>query len=304
MKRFPKISVIMPNYNYSEFIEKSIESILIQNFTDFELLIIDDASTDNSIERIRNYLSDTRVRLIQLGENKGNYYARNIGINVALGEFIAVMDADDISDKNRFGIQYNTLKTQEIGCVGSCGFLIDVHGNTMNKLNVPTDPDYLKVLLLKNNFILHPSLMFNKLLLRKYNITLYEEKLKIAADYDFVVKCSYFTTIVNIPDRLIYYRMHDSQISKTKVSHQIKTVRHVRESQLKRIGIIPTTKESYIYNLLMEHTFLSEEELNAALKFLRKIIKRNEKVKFYNEDILFYFFQRTLNHAQHLSKIN
>lgn len=100
-----EISVIMPCYNVEKYINEGIESVLNQTFTDFELIIIDDGSTDQTWSICNNY-KDSRIKLHKLKTNKGNYFARNLGLMYSKGNFIAMLDADDSSHPKRLEIQH------------------------------------------------------------------------------------------------------------------------------------------------------------------------------------------------------
>jgi glycosyltransferase involved in cell wall biosynthesis len=117
----PEISVIMPVYNAAEFLAESIESILNQTFTNFELIILNDKSTDNSLDVISKYQrSDSRIIIINKDINVGPANLRNEGLSIAKGEFVALMDADDIAMPQRFEKQINVLKSNpEIGLCGT-----------------------------------------------------------------------------------------------------------------------------------------------------------------------------------------
>ena len=118
----PQLSVIMPVYNGEKYLAEAIESILAQSFTDFELLIVDDASGDGSAQIIRSYeRRDNRIRFIQLEQNMGVADARNRGIAAATGKFITFMDDDDISLPKRLEKQVEFLQSNpDIGAVGTC----------------------------------------------------------------------------------------------------------------------------------------------------------------------------------------
>ncbi|MFT4092030.1 MAG: glycosyltransferase [Niabella sp.] len=302
MKRCPEVSVIMPNFNCSNYIEKAIESILNQTFTDFEFIIIDDASTDNSLEVIQKYKSDKRIRLLELKTNVGNYRARNIGIGNSKGNYIAVMDADDVADLNRLKVQYDYLNSSNVPLIGSQGCVIDQHDNFLNYLNQPLEYDYIRISLLKNNCIIHSSLFYNKTILGENKIEKYDTSLNIAADYAFVTNCSFHFEIQNLPERLISYRIHENQISVKKNDLQVKTARYIRLLQLRRLNANPTMKEMYLFNHFMENTVLSEQELVQTLKFLSKLLRKNEKIRLYKPELLFVYFQQIFNNMVKQSK--
>ena len=117
----PQVSVIMTVYNGEKFLAEAIESILAQTFTDFELLIVDDGSTDESAARIKAIAQrDKRIHFVQLGENVGMADARNCGIAAATGEYIAIMDCDDVSLPERLEKQVAFLRANpEIGALGA-----------------------------------------------------------------------------------------------------------------------------------------------------------------------------------------
>lgn len=297
MSRRPKISVVMPNYNNAGFIGLSIESILNQTLSDFELIIIDDASTDKSGPVIQGYLNDKRMRLITMKKNIGNYNARNIGMSVARSGVIAVMDSDDIADKERLEIQYDYIKKNKLAILGSQGYQIDVNGNLIGKLDKPLDCQTLRVYLLKSNYFIHSSLCIDRNALKAANLLEYESRLSVAADYKFIVNCSYQFAIQNIPERLIYYRKHKNQISSTRMECQIASARMTRRFQLEKLNVFLRPDDLNIYHALMEGCVRSKQELNRSLGIFELILEKNRKANFYSQQLLFDFFQTIINSA-------
>src|SRR5690606_38731871 len=119
MRFAKKISIIMPAFNSDKFINSAIESVLKQTFDDWELLIVDDGSQDNTVDAILSF-RDNRIKLIRLDKNYGNYHARNIGIRASSSKYVAMFDSDDICHSNRLEIQYNFLeKRKDIGAIGT-----------------------------------------------------------------------------------------------------------------------------------------------------------------------------------------
>src|SRR5690554_1848303 len=106
----PEVSVVMPVYNRQEYVSDAISSILNQSFADFEFIIVDDGSTDNSYNLISTF-KDSRIKPIKLKENKGNYFARNLGMKRAVGKYICIIDSDDISLPDRIQIQHDFMET-------------------------------------------------------------------------------------------------------------------------------------------------------------------------------------------------
>jgi glycosyltransferase involved in cell wall biosynthesis len=213
-KLIPEISVILPVYNAENFVSEAIESILNQTFTNFELFIIDDASTDKSVEIIKSY-SDKRIILIQKPLNTGYANSLNIGIELSKGSFIARMDADDISLPNRLLSQINYLhKHPDIGLVGSW---VKYFGTTNGEWQYPITCSDCFAELLFNNPMAHPTVMFRKKIWNDYKLAYRPDRVP-TEDYDLWVQFSEFTHLANIPEYCLKYRIHNDQISKTKES--------------------------------------------------------------------------------------
>ncbi len=154
----PLVSVIMPVYNAEKYVGEAIESILNQTFTDFEFLIFNDGSTDNSSKIIKSY-KDDRIIFFDYKENFGYVKHLNDGIKLAKGEYIARMDADDISLPERFQKQYDFLEKNKD--VVLCGTWYRVLG-TDKEYHTLTNNDKLSVHLFFNNGIGHPTVFFRK----------------------------------------------------------------------------------------------------------------------------------------------
>ncbi|MDD4353774.1 MAG: glycosyltransferase family A protein, partial [Candidatus Nanoarchaeia archaeon] len=133
-----RISVIMSAYNTERYIAEAIESILNQTFKDFEFIIIDDGSTDDSLKIIKRYVKkDRRIKLIHNKKNIGLTKSLNKGLKIAKGQYIARMDADDISLPQRFQIQYDFLeKNKDIFLIGTTAFLIDDKGDRLGRAHI------------------------------------------------------------------------------------------------------------------------------------------------------------------------
>ena len=162
----PLISVIMPAYNEEKYIAEAINSILTQTFSDFELLIIDDGSKDDTV-KIVNTIDDTRVRLISLHENKGNRYAANIGLKEAKGKYIVRQDADDISYDYRLQKQFDFMESNPD--VGLSGGGLKIFGDAEGEQYFPTSEDEINVSFLFGNVVSQPTSIMRKDVITKYN---------------------------------------------------------------------------------------------------------------------------------------
>ncbi|MDM1062248.1 glycosyltransferase [Empedobacter falsenii] len=213
----PVVSVVMSVYNAEKYLNKAIESILDQTFTDFEFIIIEDCSTDNSLKIIEDYASkDSRINLIKKLENKGTagfIENLNIGIEKANGRYIARMDADDISSNTRFEKQINFLNDNPaIDLIGASIELIDERDQHIEIWKaIPHHNDIVKRMPKKIS-LYHPVIMF-----RKESTKGYRNKALFCEDYDM-----YFNMIfagrkfANLNEVLLKYRILKTSISRKK----------------------------------------------------------------------------------------
>lgn len=146
-----KVSIITPLYNSEKYIADAIDSVLEQSYTNFELIIIDDCSKDNSVKAVKSY-TDVRIRLICLKENKGAGIARNKGIHAATGRYIAFLDSDDVWLPNKLEKQVQFMRAKNISFCFSSFYLMNESGKGLNKFREALPKvDYSSML--KNNYI-------------------------------------------------------------------------------------------------------------------------------------------------------
>src|SRR3972149_6374220 len=208
-KNTPKISVIMPFYNCERYLGQAIESILTQTFNDFELILINDASTDNSDSIAKRYLNDQRVVYIKNNYNKKIVKNLNLGLSIARAEIIARMDGDDISHPDRLEKQYSYLLAHKvIVLIGSFAELIDSNGRVVGQMIKPTSPEMIKKTAFYYAPFVHPAIMIRRGVLEA--VGCYREKYLFCEDIDlfFRVIFSGYQTC-NIPEFLIKYRQHN-----------------------------------------------------------------------------------------------
>lgn len=219
-QNIPKISVVMPVYNAEEYLDESIRSVLHQTFRNFELIIIcsDPSETTRRILEKYEHL-DSRVS-VHFQERKGIIAARNTGSNLARGEYIAVMDADDISYPNRFEIQVQFLDDHpDIGIVGAWGDYIDKRGTVMDTACYPTNPSVIGWHLLFENCMMNLTVLIRATILKELHY--YHEGGKgFSEDYDLWTRAFFLTKIANIPESLAKYRFHSANNS-INVIHEI-----------------------------------------------------------------------------------
>lgn len=215
MNIVPKITVLMPVYNCELYIREAVDSILNQSFTDFEFLILDDASTDQTVLVIKEY-NDPRIQLIEKPINTGYTNSLNYGLQLAKGKYIARMDGDDISFPERFAKQISFLEANPKTIV--CGTSYKIVKND-KKISIPESNDAIKLALLKGNCICHPSVMIRKEVIDKFSI-FYDTTKEPAEDYHAWVKLLPYGELHNMQDVLLEYRLHTTQVSRKRVQEQ------------------------------------------------------------------------------------
>jgi len=277
------VTVLMPVFNGGKYLKKAIDSILNQTYKNFEFLIIDDGSTDNSIKIIKMY-KDPRLRLVRNKKNIGLIKTLNKGLSLAKGKYIARMDCDDVSLPKRLEEQIKFMDQNPD--IGVCGTASKPIGKKV-KWYYPTDPDYLKCKLLFTCCISHPTVMFRKNVLEKVEYSKY----KHAEDYYLWVTLSNKTKLVTLPEVLLKYRQHPNQVSnKFNIQQSINSHRIILE-QLTRLNITPTDLEFWIHLRLADNKMQSTE---LAQRWCEKILEKNKETNIYNQDVLQVFLEKVL----------
>ncbi len=289
----PVISVIMPVFNGALYLDESIYSILTQTMGNFEFIIIDDYSTDSSVNIIRSF-KDKRINLYKCNNNYGNYFARNIGIKMAKGKYISVMDCDDIALPNKLQTQYRYMEKNSN--IGMCGSFVRLMG-TETILKKPISHEQIKVTLLKDNCLTHPTLLVrNSINIRKhlhYNTMYY-----YSSDYDLMTRAANFTTLSNIPEVLLEYRLHTKQISTLFRLKQKEYANQIKLAQLRNLHITPDNHQKELHLQLMNQDNIEDfnrfKELQQWANFL---LIRNNKTQYYNPLHLTLLLKNLLSHS-------
>ena len=220
----PAISCVLPVYNCEEYLKESLQSILKQTFRDFELIVINDGSTDSSsaiIEEMR--LCDDRITVINQ-ENGGIVAALNRGLEISRGLFIARMDADDIAAPDRFKIQYEFLqKNLDVVVVGGLARGIDGLGNESFSASTGNRHRVTNLLCFppKVVTILHPLAMLRAEAIK--GIGGYSARYPYAEDYDMMMRISQIGRIAHVEQVMLDYRLHGSNVSVAKLALQEKS---------------------------------------------------------------------------------
>lgn len=267
----------MSTYNAGNYVAEAIESVIKQSFHDFEFIIVDDGSEDDTLSIIRSY-ADARIKLF---ENSHDYIGSlNSGIKVASGKYIARMDADDRMHTDRLRIQYEAM--EENPAITICSSWVSVFGKEVsNGATVCFGAgivEYPLLLLLKHNVIIHPSVMMRTEFLHNYSLKY--EAYDCAEDYKLWVGIAKSGGTFYIESQpLLYYRVSDEQVSNQKKGVQMETSMQIKRELLDYlIGMNHATYPSLIevftsLHHAKEENLLNEEEL---FNFFSKIFERNK----------------------------
>jgi glycosyltransferase involved in cell wall biosynthesis len=213
---FPAISVVLPVYNGEKYLSKAIDSILAQTFSDFEMIIIDDGSTDGSLRLLREYQKrDARIRLISR-ENRNLATTLNESIDIAHGEWVARMDQDDIALPQRFERQLRWLEKTGADITGSWAKHFGSWDRRICR-RYQSDDAIKMDMLFKSPFV-HPTVMMRTKLVKQER---YDKRFEGAEDYDLWVRAAQAGwKMSNVPEVLLLYRMHASQITTQSSNRQ------------------------------------------------------------------------------------
>ncbi|MBS7562852.1 glycosyltransferase [Mucilaginibacter sp. Bleaf8] len=281
----PKISVILPVYNTELYIKEAVDSILNQTFKDFELLVINDASTDNTLH-ILQQINDDRLKIINNETNLKVVKSLNKGLDLAQGEYIARMDADDIAHPQRFEKQLRFFETNpDVDFVGSW---VQTFGSESNVMKAATEHDHIKVRLFFLNPIFHPAVMFKK---QSFNVNGYrfDERFTNAEDYGMWVKAIDTLKFANVPEILLKYRVHNNNVSVIKASNRavLDEIHYdVYKQFLSKLDLVYTDDELQLHRKLglVEVEALDLVGLEKYLQWLKKLVDQNNRVKYFERE--------------------
>jgi len=211
----PLVSVVLPTYNYARFLPESVGSVLSQTYAHYEVIVVDDGSTDNTKDVLNPCMQ--KIRYIKLEQNKGLPIARNTGIRSARGEYIAFIDADDIwlPEKLQTDIEYFD-KQQNAGMVYSKQVNIDEHGGVIDadvKKRLPSGNIFIQ-LFSEQNFVISSSVVVRKNVFETTG--LFDEQLVNCQDWDMWLRIAFYFNVTGINKTLVKYRHNPHSLSKNR----------------------------------------------------------------------------------------
>lgn len=295
----PLVSVLMTVYNARSFLHGAIESVLNQTYSNLELIIVDDGSTDGSDKIIKDFAKgDKRIKTLFLKSNVGPSHASNRGLKITEGAYIARMDADDIALPNRIERQVNyLLKNPDVVLLGGQCVLINEKGNEIGKKIFPIKHQDIYKSLFKINPIQHPSCMINTNLVprgHKY----YKNSFILAHDLELVFDLARFGRLTNLKSVVLKYRQYPTSLSLRNPKDTFKATLRVRNKAVKNYGYKPDLL-GRLTNLLQRVVifFLPSEVIYPIFRLIRVSDKKDIQNAFgdIKHFVINKFIQRTEN---------
>lgn len=285
----PLVTVLMPVYNTEKYISEAIDSVLGQTYEDFEFLIIDDGSTDNSVEIINSY-SDKRIRLEKNIKNIKLISTLNKGIGLAAGKYICRFDSDDICYPTRIEKQVHFMETNPefVACSSWIeNFYEDLDRSEIIKYEENTDE--IRIRTLYQNHFVHPGSFIRKDFLIKTGM-LFDKSYIHSEDYHFFVKLSEIGKLYNIQEPLVKVRKHLSNVSVLNADIQNRNSINVIKYQLEKIGINTDDIDFELYFRFFYSSFdLSKGEIIKIERLIKNIIDANAISQYLPHQKLIYF---------------
>lgn len=284
----PLVTIIMPVYNGEAFLREAIDSILAQTYTNWELLVMNDGSTDSSRDIAISYTSDPRIRVIDNEKNMGIIATKNRAIDIARGKYIATLDADDIALPTRIGKQVAFMeKHKDCGLCGTLHQEIDAKGELGTRSYFPTSARDVKTYLLVANCICHSATMLRADLMKA---TQYDPEYYVAEDFELWDRVGRTHFIANLTEILTYYRVHGNNISITKKEKMFETVKKLTRRIFSDASIRFTERELEIHSDLVSYTNQLNTTPDAFKEMEKWVISITSQVKGraeYNQDLLY-----------------
>lgn len=245
----PLVSVIVPTFNRSPYLQTALHSVFAQTLTDFELIVVDDGSTDETATLL-DAIRDPRLRVVRHETNRGIATARNSGLAAASGKYIAWLDSDDTCRRGRLAAQARFLATHDdIALVGGCAGKIDGEGRRRRGVRIPPfDPTHVRCWLLFKSAFQQSSVMGRAAILKDVP---YDPAFRVCEDIDVFARLAGGHRMANIPAVLVDRRMHEGQVSRERRAEVIEAQARISAPQLTSMGV------TFTHDELLRHAALA-----------------------------------------------
>lgn len=283
-ENIPEVSVVMPVYKGDDHLSAAVDSILNQTFSDFEFIIICDDPTDKTRDILDKYKQEDSRMKIYYQKRQGLVNSLNRGFSLAQGEYIARMDADDISLPSRLEKQVKFMT--ENPEIGICGTWIQRIGEPPSYVwKVPCGHESIKSRMLFEPVIAHPSIIIKKETFLKKGLAYMQDE-TYAEDYGLWVRAAKEFKLANIPEILMHYRIHKSTSNR---SQQRIVANNIRLAQIKELDINPMKEELEIHEALSYYEVgRSRKPIPQVQLWLEKLLNANFEMKVYPEPAFLY----------------
>lgn len=272
------VSIITSVYNEEKYIDEMINSVLEQTYDKWELIIIDDASTDLTYERIVAY-DDPRIIIYRNDKNQGLTYNLNMALKFSKGDYIFRIDGDDIMMPDRLEKQIDYMENNpDVGLLGGWAETIGKKNTIMRN---KTSLECVKIDLLYDAAMIHPSFCMRKSTIDKFGLK-YDEKYRYAQDYALEFEFSKHSIIVNAPMVVIKYRTHNEQISVKRRTLQQECANEIRKSVLAYLGVVFDEKDNRLWLDFCNGKKISKGDLMVLRILLNTILESNKNVGFFD----------------------
>lgn len=300
----PRVSVIIPSYNHEKYIAEAIQSILDQTYQDFEIIITDDGSTDNTVEVIKTF-QDSRIRLYCFNENQGAVAAANHCIQKAKGDFIALLNSDDVFFKNKLEKQIEILENNiNVGAIFSYAQLIDENSNYIvneehyyNKIFIQFNRskfEWLNYFFYNGNCLCHPSILIKKECYE--TLGHYDPRFAQLPDFEYWIRLCKKYEIFIIPKKLIKFRIRDNQANASADRIDTNIRMSLELSQIYRHYLSQDILNNFtkIFPELLNNTQIENYEMNPELApfLIANLALQSEitSIKYFGIDTLYKIF--------------
>ncbi|MDO6758744.1 glycosyltransferase [Tamlana sp. 2_MG-2023] len=278
MRGKPLISVVLPVFNVEKYIKECMDSILSQTIQDFEIIVIDDCSTDNTLVVVESY-KDTRIRIIKKTKNKGLVDSLNIGFKEAKGKYIARVDGDDINVLTRFEKQLKILESNN--GINACGCWLQQFGEVNRVLKHKEFHDEIVARMLLHCSMNIGAVMFERNAVKNYK---FNQNKTHVEDYDFWVRIAWHCKFYNIQEVLYYYRVHKTQVTNIYREHQIKADIPIKLILFKKLNYnTKAYSDELITKMLLLNKTIEVKEVSLFINWLKELSKLNKKYKVYSQ---------------------
>lgn len=280
----PRVTVLMPTYNVAPWVEEAIRSVLNQTYRDFELLVVDDASTDDTLDRVRTF-DDSRIRIVSFPNNVGLSENLNRGLDIINTELVARMDGDDIAEPDWLETGVKVLDTHPK--VGVCSFGFQFFGAKTSLVRFPEHHEDSKAQMLFGCTVIVP--VFLKSVFTDNHLR-YSTEAFPAEDYMMWSNVYPLTQIYNVQRTLFHYRTHPTQISTSRREAQIAKSNEVRLKMLHWLNPDFSDKEKrYFLDTFVPCKIKSKEDIAELKFFAQLLIDRNFQGNYSNEALRYKF---------------